>query len=240
MLVGATIIDVKNMCLKGPIFWSFWTQNKSKFWILVTFSKSFNMFHIVLFHMLIASTFSDVRNMDLSEPILGPFGAPKLVKFRSLVISSKQVFPGFTTVLLHMLIASTLWCIENMDLTGRIFRPLWAQNKWKCRSQRPISGSFWAPNWTWFGKEASLLLTFCWMYTVLILTNAGAAGVLSAWKAQSCSGQPRLHSKSMTSPWSQAREQLPATWEARFLYDNMWWSMRRLKLWAHPSQPWES
>ena len=31
---------------------------------------------------------------------------------------------------------------------------------------------------------------------------------------QSCSGQWRLHSKPMTSPWSQAREQLPANCEA--------------------------
>ena len=35
-------------------------------------------------------------------------------------------------------------------------------------------------------------------------------------------GQRRLHSKPMTSPWSQAREQLPATWEAWLLYDKKW------------------
>ena len=47
----------------------------------------------------------------------------------------------------------------------------------------------------------------------------------------------------MTSPWSQAREQLPATWEAWLLYGNTGnlgeWSMRRPKLWAHQSLPWE-
>ena len=81
------------------------------------------------------------------------------------------------------------------------------------------------------------------MCTVLIVTNAGAAGVLSTWKAQSCSGQWRLHSKPMTSPWSQAREQLPATWGAWLLYGNTGnlgeWSMSRPKLWDHQSLPWE-
>ena len=65
-----------------------------------------------------------------------------------------------------------------------------------------------------FWKEASLLFTVFWMCKIQILTNAGAAVVLFTWKAQSCSGQWRPHSKQTLSPWSKARGQLPVTWEA--------------------------
>ena len=74
-----------------------------------------------------------------------------------------------------------------------------------------------------FWKEASLLLTVFWMYTVYIFINAAASEVLSIRTALPCSEQWRLHSKQTTSPWSQVREQLPASWTARFQYDNPWY-----------------
>ena len=45
---------------------------------------------------------------------------------------------------------------------------------------------------------------------------------LSTQKAQSCSEQWKLHPKQTTSPWSQAREQLPSTWEAWLLCHTSW------------------
>ena len=47
---------------------------------------------------------------------------------------SQKVFTGFTTLLLHVFIASAFRCVENMGLRGPIFGPLWAQNKQKFRS----------------------------------------------------------------------------------------------------------
>ena len=108
----------------------FGPQSKAKFWTLVTFSNNFHCFHI---SMASYAHFRCVWNMGLIGPVLGPFwvhfGSQNESKFRSLVIFSKSVWlDRFTSVLLHMFIASTFRCVENMGPRG----PIWGlQNTYK-------------------------------------------------------------------------------------------------------------
>ena len=92
----------------------------------------------------------------------------------------------------------------------------------------PPSPSFW--------KEASLLLTVFLMCTVWILTNAGAAGILSTWKAQWCSGgcipnRWRHHGHKPESCQPLGRRGFCMTIQGNLGE----WSMSRPKLWVHQS-----
>ena len=61
---------------------------------------------------------------------LGHFGPQVHVsKNCSVWWLSQNVFTGFTSVLLHMLIASTLRCVENMGPLVPFLGPPWAPNK---------------------------------------------------------------------------------------------------------------
>ena len=82
--------------------------------------------------------------------------------------------------------------------------------------QRSVSKTFAHKIWAQFDQQ------FVWFYTWKLWEFSGLWPKLIIWKAQSCSGQWRLYSKQKTSPWSQAKEQLPATWAAWLLYDNTW------------------
>ena len=52
--------------------------------------------------------------------------SPKVRKISVVWTLSQNLFTGFTTVLLHMLIPSTFRCVENMGPRGPILGPLWA------------------------------------------------------------------------------------------------------------------
>ena len=56
--------------------------------------------------------------------VMGHLG-PKISQNWGLWSFSHKLFTGFTWVLLHMLIASTFRCVENMGRRGPILGPLW-------------------------------------------------------------------------------------------------------------------
>ena len=68
---------------------------------------------------------------------MGLFG-PKVRQNYGVWSLSKKVFTGFSSVLLHMLIASTFRCVENLGLRGPIVGPLWAPKQVKI----PVCGDF--------------------------------------------------------------------------------------------------
>ena len=77
----------------------------------------------------ILRTFSGMWNMGFRAPILAPFFGPQISRNSGLWAFSQIVFTGFTSVLLHMLIASAYRCVQNVGIRGPILGPLWAPNK---------------------------------------------------------------------------------------------------------------
>ena len=120
----------------------FGPKRKSKFWPSVTFAG----FTSILLPMLIVLlSLRGMWNMGLKRPkfllvseickyvpqmpIFGPFWTPKVSQNSGIWSLYQKVFNGFTSELLHMLIASTFKCVENMGLRGPILGDFGSQNK---------------------------------------------------------------------------------------------------------------
>ena len=88
---------------------------------------------------------------------LGHFGPQSKSNFWCLITFSKV----FTTVLLHMLIASTFRCVENMGLICPMFWPLYPQNKSKFLSLVIFSHIF---QWFRISLIVNVNLRYFWRY----------------------------------------------------------------------------
>ena len=107
----------------GPQRPNFGAPNRSKFWSLVIFSKSFHRFHISIVSYAHCKRCVEYgTQMPNFVAILGP----KISQHSGLWSFNQKVFTCFTSVLLHILTASTFRGVENMGLKGSIFGPLWA------------------------------------------------------------------------------------------------------------------
>ena len=107
------------ICLKDLIFGPFWTTSKSKLWTLITFSK-FSLVsyrYCFTYSLRVLSVVCGIWASDAQ--FWGHFG-PKTSQNSGLWSFSQKVFTGFTSVLLHMLIASTFRGVMNMGLRGPI------------------------------------------------------------------------------------------------------------------------
>ena len=105
-------------CIKDgpqrPKFWDhFGPPNESKLKFSNILLKSFLWIHINLALYAHWSYFRKCVQYGPKGPISGPFWS----KLWCLVTFSK-ILTGFTSVLLHMRIASTFRCVENMGLFG--------------------------------------------------------------------------------------------------------------------------
>ena len=92
----------------------------------------------ILLYMIIAATSKDVYNMGLQGPILGAILGPQISQSSFLWGLSQKVFTGFTSALLHVLIASTFRDVCYMGLRGTILGPFWVPKLVKL----PVFGQF--------------------------------------------------------------------------------------------------
>ena len=83
--------------------------------------KASSGFISVLLYMLIAATSSDAYNMGPKRPNFWTILGAKISKNSGLWWFSLNAFTGFTSLLLHMLTASTSRGVENMGIWGQIF-----------------------------------------------------------------------------------------------------------------------
>ena len=122
---------------KAQFFGHFGPQSKSKFWSLVTFSKSFHLFHISIASHAHCKNCQRCVKYGPQRPNFGAILGPLINKNSGLWSLSQKVFTGFTPIFLHMLIASTFKCVDNM---GRIFGPLWTNSSLWSFSQKFSTG----------------------------------------------------------------------------------------------------
>ena len=101
-------------------------QSKSKFWTLVTFSKGFHWFHINITSTAHCKYFQRCLENGPQRAKFGAILGPQISHISGLWSFSQNVFTGFTSIFLHMVIASTFTCVENMGLSSPICGPLWA------------------------------------------------------------------------------------------------------------------
>ena len=99
------------------------------------------------------------------RPNFGTIMGPKISKNSGLwSFVFQKVFTGFISALLHMLIASTFRCVENMGLRGPILGPLGVPNKTKIL----VFGHFLTniplvSRQFWFTYQFQLLLEVSWI-----------------------------------------------------------------------------
>ena len=106
-------------------FWGhFGPQCNSKFWTLVTFSKCFHWFHISIASHTHCKYFQQCVEYGPQMPNFEAILGPKVNQNSGIWSFCRRVFTGFTSVLLHMLIACTFRCVENMTHRCPILGPL--------------------------------------------------------------------------------------------------------------------
>ena len=96
-------------------------------WLSLMFSKVSSGFTSILLYMSIRTTFRDVYNMGFKGTVFVAILDPKVSKNAGLWSLSQKVFTGFTSALLHVLIASTFRRVENIGPGGPVLGPLRAQ-----------------------------------------------------------------------------------------------------------------
>ena len=108
---------------------------------------------------------------DSETQFWGHFGPPNKSKV-GLCLFSQNLFFGFTSVLLHILIASTFRCVENMGLRSPILGSLWSPKLFKI----PVFGRFLKKISTGFASV--LVYMSIWAIFIGVL-NIGHRGPIS-------------------------------------------------------------
>ena len=160
MLIEATFRDVYNMGLEGPIFGPFETPKVSQNYGLWSLSQ--NVFtgsqqYCFTYSLQVLSFMCGIWASEVQ--FWGHFGCQDESRFRCLVIFSNSFFYWFHVSDAHMLIASTIRCVENMGLRGPIFGPLWAPKLVKI----PLFGNF-LKTFHWFHISIALHINFRYFY----------------------------------------------------------------------------
>ena len=125
-LIGDTFAGVLEISPRSPNFWTFWVSKWIKSNVFNHLDKSFPWIHINLSLYVHWSYFQRYVQYGHQRPNLGPILDPKASKNSGLWSLFQKVFNGFTSVLLHMLIACTFIGVWNMSLWGPILGPFGA------------------------------------------------------------------------------------------------------------------